>query len=172
MIVIVPYRTEWPNLFESEARLLGRAFGTLALSIEHVGSTSVPGLAAKPVIDIQISLAALEPRSRLEEILFGLGYWHVDLGDFDSVYPFFVKPNQWPSTHHVHLCVAGGAQERRHLLFRDQLRGSPELARRYEALKYDLADRHHGRTRESREAYSLAKTSFVEAVLRSAASAI
>lgn len=165
MIEIVPYDPAWPTHFEAEAARFRAAFGELALRIDHVGSTAVPGLAAKAVIDIQVSVASLGSPERFLPPLTQLGYHHVPMGDFDLVYPWFVKPRDWPSTHHVHLCVQGEEQERRHLAFREHLRGHPELAADYLALKRTLAAAHHGSTLESRERYSLAKTEFVEAVL-------
>src|SRR5215471_7484762 len=132
MITIVPYMEEWPEAFATEARRIRAQFAGRALRIDHVGSTSVPGLAAKPVIDIQISLASLEPRDPLLRDMQMLGYTHVDIGDgFDLVYPFFKRPEQWPSSHHVHLCEAGGEQERRHLAFRDYLRRHTPVADSY-----------------------------------------
>lgn len=166
MIIIREYDANWPVLFEDEARRLRTALGAVALRIEHVGSTSVPGFAARPVIDIQVSVASLVPHGRYLETMAGLGYRHVALVDFDLVYPFFHKPTEWPSTHHVHLCDAGGEQERRHLAFRDYLRAHPKVAREYEALKRDLALAHDGGTLKSSEAYSLAKSAFVANVLR------
>ena len=171
MIEIVPYDLRWPGHFATEAAKLRAAFGELALGIEHVGSTAVPGLAAKPVIDIQVSVASLAPPERFLPPLALLGYHPVPLGDFDLVYPWFVKPPDWPSTHHVHLCVQGEEQERRHLAFRDHLRRHPAAAADYVALKRGLAAAHHGNTLESREAYSLAKTAFVESVLARARAA-
>jgi GrpB-like predicted nucleotidyltransferase (UPF0157 family) len=152
-------------MFDAEAVRLLRGFGSAVLRIEHVGSTAVPGLAAKPVIDIQVSLATLEPAEPLTATLAALGYSHVPLGDFDKVYPFFTRPAAWPSSHHVHLCVAGGEQEARHIAFRDRLRNDAALAAEYVQLKRELAAAHHGTTIASREAYSLAKTAFVERVL-------
>jgi GrpB-like predicted nucleotidyltransferase (UPF0157 family) len=168
MIRIEPYSASWPGAFAEEAAALQAAFGPLALRIDHVGSTAVAGLAAKPIIDIQISVAQLQDRTAFEARLARLQYVHVDLGDFDRVYPFFAKPGRWPNSHHVHLCVAGSAEEVRHLAFRDHLRADPGAAAEYERLKRALAAVHHGRTLESREAYSLAKTDFVEAVLAKA----
>jgi GrpB-like predicted nucleotidyltransferase (UPF0157 family) len=167
MITIVPYDPSWPARFEAEAAALRAAFGARALRIEHVGSTSMPGLAAKPVIDIQISVASLEPTMEYSELLAPLGYCHVVVGEFDRVYPFFQKPATWPSTHHVHLCQAGGEQERRHLAFRDYLRSHPDIAQEYVDLKRRLAAMHDG-AGASRERYSLAKTEFVESVLEKA----
>jgi len=164
MITIVPYDSSWPARFEAEGEALRAALGARALRIEHVGSTSVPGLAAKPVIDIQISVASLEPTAEYSALLAALGYSHVVLGEFDRVYPFFQKPATWPSTHHVHLCLAGAEQERRHLAFRDYLRGHPEVAEEYVHLKRRLAAVHDN-AGDSRERYSLAKTEFVESVL-------
>ena len=168
MIRIVRYRRTWPVMFEAEAALLRTAFGARAVRIDHVGSTAVPGLAAKPVIDIQVSLATLDAREADRRLLASLGYEHVDLGEFDRIYPFFQKPGTWPSTHHVHLCEAGGPQERLHLAFRDWLRRHRGAAADYAALKRRLAAMHEGGSLASRESYSLAKTEFVTAVLRQA----
>jgi [ribosomal protein S5]-alanine N-acetyltransferase len=168
MIVLQPYDHGWPLAFVAEAKALSQALGGRAIRIEHVGSTSVSGLAAKPVVDIQVSVRDLSGFADLAACLARLGYHHVPLGDFDRVYPFFQKPAGWPATFHVHLCVAGGEQERRHLAFRDHLRRHPAVAADYLALKRRLAGQFAGDTFESREQYSLAKSSFVEAVLAEA----
>jgi len=168
MIEIVPYDFTWPARFDAEAASVRAALGRLALRIEHVGSTAVPGLAAKPVIDIQVSVATLEPLALYGESLAELGYRHVPLGPFDLEYPFFQKPGTWPSTHHIHLCVFGEEQERRHVAFRDYLRGHPAVGAEYVRLKRMLASLHDGATLESQERYSLSKTDFVDAVLQRA----
>ena len=168
MIKIVPYDPAWPSLFEAEATCIREAMKGLALRIEHVGSTAVPGLAAKPVIDIQVSVAMLAPLGTHADALAQLGYSHIPLGPFDSVYPFFQKPIEWPSTHHIHLCVLGEEQERRHLAFRDYLRSHPTVAAEYAELKRGLAAANDGATHESRENYSLSKTPFVTSVLERA----
>ena len=170
MIRIVPYDVRWPEQFASEADYLRAGMGSLSLRIEHVGSTSVPGVAAKPVIDIQISVATLDELNVYVAPLALLGYSHVPFGDVDRVYPFFRKPAEWPSTHHIHLCVFGSEHERRHLAFRDYLRNHPQVANEYVALKRSLAATHVGATDESREQYSLAKTDFVTSVLQQALS--
>jgi GrpB-like predicted nucleotidyltransferase (UPF0157 family) len=168
MITVVPYDPAWPVLFTEEAALIRQTLGESALRIEHVGSTSVPGLAAKPVIDIQVSVPSLDPLSQYLAPLGRVGCTHVPLGSFDLVYPFFQKPNQWPSTHHIHLCVSGSEQERTHLAFRDYLRTHPLVAAEYVELKLALAAANHGTTLESRERYSLSKTEFVTSVLERA----
>ena len=166
MIVIVPYDPAWPALFASEAAGIRESFGSHAERIEHVGSTAVPGLAAKPVIDIQVSVRSLASRVLFHGLLEQLGYTHFPLGDFDLVYPFFKRPASWPSTHHVHLCVSGSVQERDHIAFRDHLRSSPASASAYAALKRTLAAVHHGNTMESQEHYSLAKSEFIGSLLK------
>ena len=170
MITIFPYDISWPVLFSIEAASIRETLGALALRVEHVGSTAVPGLAAKPVIDIQISAATLEPLSVYFQLLDHIGYTHVPLGEVDLVYPLFQKPATWPSTHHIHICTVGSELEFRHLAFRDYLRDHPAVASEYVDLKRELAAANHGTTLESRERYSLAKTPFVTAVLKDAIS--
>lgn len=170
MIVVAPYDPAWPQLFTEEAARIREAFGHRALRIEHVGSTSVPGLAAKPVIDIQVSVQSLEPRHLHWVLLEQLGYTHFSLGEFDLVYPFFKRPVGWPSTHHVHLCSSGSEQERNHLIFRDYLRGNAEAAAKYVELKRKLAALHDGLTMESQEQYSLSRSEFIRSALSQAQS--
>ena len=167
MIELVAYDATWPGRFESEARLLRAALGPRALRIEHVGSTAVAGLVAKPIIDIQVSVATLDDPAAFDATLGAAGYTHVVLDPaFDHLYPFFAKPLAWPRTHHVHLCIAGSREEARHLAFRDYLRAHPDAAREYLELKRKLAALHGGRDEAARERYSMAKTEFVTAIER------
>jgi GrpB-like predicted nucleotidyltransferase (UPF0157 family)/ubiquinone/menaquinone biosynthesis C-methylase UbiE len=159
---LVPYDPEWAREFDRERTRIAGALGDLAIRIDHHGSTAVPGLAAKPVIDIQISVASLQPLSAYSEPLAALGYAHMPHAD-DAFAPFFHRPAQWPHTHHIHIVEAGSPEERRTLAFRDRLRGRPELARAYEQLKRRLATEHDGADAASREAYADAKTTFIEA---------
>jgi GrpB protein len=87
MITLVPYDPAWPIMFEVEANQIRGVFRDLALRVEHVGSTAVPGLSAKPVIDIQASVACLTPFEPYLRLLASVGYPHVPLGEFDRVYP-------------------------------------------------------------------------------------
>jgi GrpB-like predicted nucleotidyltransferase (UPF0157 family) len=164
MIEIVAYDPRWPAAFEAEAERLRRALGAHALLIEHNGSTAIPGLSAKPVIDIQVSVAALQPLAAYEQPLATLGYVHVPSPD-DAFCPFFHRPSQWPHKHHVHVVEAGGSEERRTLAFRDYLRIHPESAGEYERLKHALAARISTSDAEGREAYARAKSEFVERIV-------
>jgi GrpB-like predicted nucleotidyltransferase (UPF0157 family) len=164
---IVPYDPRWPAAFEVEAARLRAALGAVALRIDHHGSTSVPGLAAKPIIDIQVSVAALRPLDAYAVPLRGLGYTYLEHPD-DEFAPFFHRPAQWPHTHHVHVVEYGGAEERRTLAFRDYLRGNLEAAGEYERLKRQLADGLVAADAASREAYARAKTEFIEGIIAKA----
>jgi GrpB-like predicted nucleotidyltransferase (UPF0157 family) len=163
-LVLVPYDPDWPSAFEAEANRLLTPLGSIALRIDHNGSTSVPGLAAKPIIDIQISVAALQPIAPYEDKLASLGYIHVPHAD-DAFCPFFHKPLKWPHTHHVHLVETGGVEERRTLAFRDYLRDHPIEAVEYERLKQQLIKEFPTITRASREAYTRGKSDFIERVI-------
>lgn len=163
MIRIAAYDPGWPVQFEAERERLRSALGAMALRIEHNGSTAVPGLAAKPIIDIQVSVAALQPADAYKAPLERAGYTHVPHDD-DAFAPFFHKPAAWPHTYHVHVVQAGSAEERKTLAFRDYLRAHPGMAREYEQLKRTLAERFAGDDATSREAYAEAKTAFIEAI--------
>ena len=117
---IVPYDPRWPSAFEAEAVRLRNTLGALALRIDHNGSTAIPGLAAKPIIDIQVSVTALQPMAPYETPLRTIGYVHVPDYD-DSFCPFFpifsiVTPNpatQWlrPRLHHRKMVVVESCRE-------------------------------------------------------------
>jgi GrpB-like predicted nucleotidyltransferase (UPF0157 family) len=157
---IVPYDHRWPAAFTEERDQIAAVLRERAVRIDHHGSTAVPGLAAKPIIDIQVSVRRLQPIEDYRAGLERLGYVHVPHPD-DSFSPFFHRPACWPHTHHVHVVEAGGTEERRTLAFRDYLREHPEVAHEYEKLKRDLASRYRAATFESRQAYADAKTALV-----------
>lgn len=165
--MLVPYDPRWPDQFDRERQRIAGALGALAIRIEHHGSTAVPGLSAKPIIDIQVAVRSLEPLDAYGIPLAHLGYTHLRHED-DAFAPFFFRPGAWPHTHHVHVVQAGGEAERRTLAFRDYLRDHEEVARTYEQLKRALADRFGFGDAAAREGYATAKTEFVEGVLRRA----
>ncbi|HUI27881.1 MAG TPA: GrpB family protein [Candidatus Kryptonia bacterium] len=163
-LTIVPYDPRWPAGFTAEAERIRAALGALALRVDHNGSTAVPGLAAKPVIDIQISVADLAPIDRYRVPLESIGYVHVPHAD-DAFCPYFHKPREWPHSHHVHVVRAGDAEERRTLAFRDYLRAHPDAAGAYAELKKELATQFSAADSKSREAYANAKTAFIERII-------
>ncbi len=167
MIELVPYDPTWPTRFSEEARRLREVCRALALRIDHVGSTSIPGLAAKPVIDIQVTVTSLQPLGAWTERLGPLGYVHHASPD-DAAYPFFHRPATWPHTHHVHLCVAGSVIGRATLALRDYLRDHPELRDAYEQEKRRLAREHVGDTPGRRESYATGKSPFLNPLIEQA----
>jgi GrpB-like predicted nucleotidyltransferase (UPF0157 family) len=161
---LVSYNPDWPAAFEMEADRIATVLGPLAIRIDHNGSTAISGLSAKPIIDIQVSVASLQQLGICGERLGTLGYVHVQHPD-DSFCAFFHRPSQWPHSHHVHLVEAGGVEERRTLAFRDYLREHSDVALEYENLKRELAARFELTDPEDHEVYSRAKTDFIERVV-------
>lgn len=158
-VVIVDYDDGWPGLFETLRQPLVEALGTLTSRVEHVGSTAVPGLAAKPIIDMVIVLDSASDLDEAAARIRPLGYERRgDLGVPGR--EAFSRPHDLPG-HHLYASAADGAQLARQLAFRDALRASPETAQAYAKLKRELAQRFH----TDRVGYTDAKTSFIEAVL-------
>jgi GrpB-like predicted nucleotidyltransferase (UPF0157 family) len=128
----------WPAMAERELARIADALGAVALRLEHIGSTAVPGLAAKPIVDLQVSVAALEPRERHAAPLEALGYAFAPESAGTGRH-FFALPPERPRTYHLHVCAAGGEEELRHLAVRDLLRADPGEAAAYAALKREVA---------------------------------
>ncbi len=161
-IIIVDYRDEWPEQFRALGGRLRGALGSLVLRIDHIGSTSVPGLAAKPVIDVQVSVLSFEPITKLQNALASVGFvWRADNPDLTKRY-FREVPGQ-PRTH-IHVRRAGSWSEQLALLFRDYLRAHHAVAADYAQLKRQLA----AQFRDDRSAYTAAKSPFIWQVLRQA----
>jgi GrpB-like predicted nucleotidyltransferase (UPF0157 family) len=158
-IRIVDYDPEWPARARREMRRIGHALGSVAARLEHVGSTAVPGLASKPIVDLQLSVAAIEPRDAYVGPLERLGYLFVPAPEAPD-YHFFARPPERPRSHHLHVCEAGSEHEHRHLAVRDYLRAHGDEAASYEALKRDVAARHPA----DRLAYIEGKDEFVTAL--------
>jgi GrpB-like predicted nucleotidyltransferase (UPF0157 family) len=156
---ICDYDPEWPHLFSRIEHELRKHVGTLAVAIEHVGSTSVPGLAAKPIIDIEIVIASAYQFPSTKEGLEKFGYIHqgpIGVPGREAFRCVIDLP-----AHHLYVCETGARPLREHLCFRDALRQNPELAAEYAALKRNLAEQY----RNDRDAYTEAKTGFIRSVL-------
>jgi GrpB-like predicted nucleotidyltransferase (UPF0157 family) len=166
-VEIVDYDPRWPALFEQEAERLRTALDPwLIVGLEHFGSTAIPNLSAKPIIDILIAVRSLaEARASFVERLQKLDYvYWAENPKQDRM--FFVKgmpPFGSRRTHHVHVTELDGEMWRR-LTFRDYLRTHPAEARNYEQLKRRLATEHP----TDREAYTDAKSAYIETVMRKA----
>ncbi len=161
MITIVPYNPAWPDEFAAIARELRSALGPGALRIDHIGSTAVPGLSAKDIVDIQVTVAALEPFDRQAAALEGAGFetrlelWTDHLppgatGPASDWQKRMVKPGPYRRAANIHVRVAGHPNQRYALLFRDFLRAHPRSAAAYAELKRRLA-LHLGEIRDYAE---------------------
>ena len=162
-VSIVPYDPDWPRRFDEERRILAAVFAGSDATIEHVGSTAVPGLGAKPVIDVLVGVPALIEVEHRIPALEAAGYEYVP--KYETQRPdrrYFRKPRSGPRAFHVHCVVTGSDFWIRHLAFRDHLRAHPESAAAYYDLKRELS------TRVSKEEYTDAKTPFIEGILASA----
>jgi GrpB-like predicted nucleotidyltransferase (UPF0157 family) len=163
-VVVVEYTPQWKMLFEQESALLRNVLDRdLVTRIEHFGSTAVPGLAAKPIIDLLVGVCSLA-RAKNVAILqlksLGYAYW------FDNPDPyrmFFVKglPPNSPRTHHIHMVAPDSILWER-LAFRDYLCNHPDEAARYAQLKYYLAQSYLS----DREAYTTGKKAYIESVMQ------
>jgi GrpB-like predicted nucleotidyltransferase (UPF0157 family) len=161
-LVVVDYDPAWQRTYTDWRRRIADALGPAALAIEHVGSTSVPGLAAKPIVDIQVSVAHLADEARYLPQLERAG---LVLRSRDELHRYFRPPASRPRDVHVHVCAAGSRWEHDHLLFRDYLRVDPAACRRYAAAKRANARRWS----DDGWAYTEAKTDVVLDILEAAA---
>jgi len=168
-IRIVDYDAQWPVKFEEEKTQIVEALGDLVADVQHVGSTSVPGLAAKPIIDIMVAIKGESGMVRSITPLVKIGY--VCLGEFGIPGRNYYRRNAEVAglglshggiarTHHLHTFPAGHAEWDRHIQFRDYLRSHPDAARDYETLKRDLASQFPA----DMDGYTDAKTEFIKAI--------
>jgi len=162
-VTIKPYDPAWPALFERERLLLEPVIGEFLVGgIHHVGSTAVPGLDAKPVIDILAGVRDLADARPCIDLVAPLGYCYAPY--LAEEMHWFCKPHPSKRTHHLHLVPTASERYVDELRFRDYLREHPRTRAEYGRLKHDLA----ARFRSDREAYTEAKTAFVRDALRRA----
>jgi len=162
---IIPYDPQWPAIFRSEKdHLVSCLPNDLIRRVEHFGSTAVPGLAAKPVVDVLVEVTDLRAtRVRIAPVLEAQGYnyfWRPMHGDDGPpFYAWFIKrdPGSGARTHHIHMVEPDFAEHWDRLLFRDYLIEHPRVAREYEGLKFRLASAYPN----DRVAYTKGKTEFV-----------
>ncbi len=161
-VVIAAYDPEWPSIFLELGTSLRKALGDAALRIDHIGSTAVPGLDAKPIIDIQISVASFDPLDALRIPIEGLGFvFRADNPELTKRY-FREKPGKRRT--HIHVRRSGTWAEQFALLFRDYMRAHDEDAKRYAEVKHRLAAQYG----EDRHGYTEAKSPFLWEVMAKA----
>jgi GrpB-like predicted nucleotidyltransferase (UPF0157 family) len=163
-IIIKEYDPRWQTFFEAERDELMEAIGHYVADIQHVGSTAVAGLAAKPVIDIMIGLRRLLDAQDCIMPVEAMEYEYVP--EFENEFPerrYFRKSKNGHRTHQIHLVEINSDFWKRTLFFRDHLRANPQTANDYAILKKELASKFEN----DRDGYTNAKTDFIERVLRS-----
>jgi len=161
-IFLVPYDARWPATYDSECYRLLSLFPMQLRAVEHIGSTAVPGMLAKPIIDILAGVDSMTIADSLFEPILRNGY--TTSRAFNQMLPdrrWFMRSRDGHRTHHLHVVAFGGPTWHRHLTFRDRLRSDSALAQSYAQLKADLAIRFQ----YDREAYTDAKSVFVDSVL-------
>ena len=163
-IVIKEYDSRWPALFDTERDEIMEAIGHYVADIQHVGSTAVPGLAAKPVIDIMVGLRRLLDAQDCILPIEGMDYEYVP--EFESEFPerrYFRKLTNGRRSHQIHMVEIDSDFWKRTILFRDLLRSHPEIAQEYAELKRQLSITYEN----DRETYTNAKGPFIQKVLLS-----
>ena len=162
-VEVVDYDHDWPRRYASERDRIQAAIGDVALAIEHVGGTAVPGLPAKPVIDLMVGVEDIERAGPAVAGLINLGYEYIP--EFESQLParrYFRRGS--PETHHVHMVPVDSDYFEEHLLVRDWLRSHPQAAEEYGKLKRGLASRFP----PDRDAYRAGKVPFIDTVVAAA----
>jgi len=158
---LVDHDPSWPAIGAGECDAILRAGGRLVVEAQHVGSTAVPDLPAKPILDIAAAVRALDLVPALIERLTEIGYSYRGDGGHDGGHLFVREPQPDIRTVHVHVVEEGGAQWRDYLLFRDALRGNSTVRKQYAELKRRLAVKFQ----QDRKSYTAAKDEFIQEVL-------
>ncbi len=162
-IRVVPYTESWAELFETERRELENIIGQHVLSIEHAGSTSVPGLSAKPILDIAIAVEDFEEARVTIDPIVGLGYEY--RGEYGIPRRHYFVKGQ-PTTYHIHMNEITSQDWNNLILFRDYLRAHPDVAAEYESLKQSLVKTQG----KDRTCYQDGKAPFIQQTLERAQS--
>ncbi len=162
-VSIVSYDPNWVEKFEQEKELIQRTIGEFITGgIHHVGSTAIPGLSAKPIIDIMVGVDSLKNTKPCIEQLEKIQYCYYPYRP--EIMHWFCKPSPEHRTHHLYLIEKDNSEFKARLAFRDYLKTHPETRKEYENLKVDLAEKFA----DDREAYTQAKTDFITTVTKQA----
>jgi len=158
-IIIAPYNINWPLMYKRESSTIKDLLGSEIIDIYHIGSTSIPGSDAKPIIDILIAVKSVDVIDKLEFKMIGLKYR--PMGEFGiKGRRFFIKGTDEERTHHVHVFQGGDPEIKRHLHFRDYLTKHPEEIAKYGQLKRKLAKKY----KNNIDRYTKGKSAFIARV--------
>lgn len=161
-VVLKQNHKEWQEAFGIEKLSLEKLLGNMAVDIQHIGSTAVPGLSAKPLLDMLLGVHSLsDDVVKIRPVLEQYGYTYREHGPDDAVRRLFMKGPDESRTHHLHVTECGSSFWKRSVAFRDWLLSHPEDVKRYEILKQELVQQYA----DAREFYTKGKNEFIEAVL-------
>ena len=159
-VALADYDPAWPQMFEAERRRLMEALPGMFIEVDHIGSTAVPGMRSKPLIDMLAGVATMEDAFAINGLIDRIGYTtSPELNATLKTRQWFMRQSRGQRTHHLHVVVHGSRDWRIRVQFRDRLRNEPELRHRYEALKADLAKRFAN----DRDSYTEGKSTFINA---------
>ncbi|GEN46396.1 GrpB family protein [Alkalibacillus haloalkaliphilus] len=166
-VKLVNYNPEWPQLFQQEKQLLQNMVGEHVLGIEHIGSTAIKGLKAKPIIDLVVGLKSLEDVQLLGlKRMSEADYYMLQKQEIEGKIVFakfpYIKDEDYTKTHFLHVVEYNGDWWNAHIQFRDRLNANQDLAKEYEALKLKLAEEHP----KDVTAYAESKEMFIKSVLK------
>ena len=163
IVELKPYNPQWKELFLQEKNLISTAISDFLIDIQHIGSTAIPNIVAKPIIDIAVSINSLNNIEKIIKPLEKIGFiYRGEQGIPDR--HLFVKGGEELRTHHLHVMLKEHYEWKKHLVFRDYLLNHPDEARQYSELKKKLAQKY----REDREAYTNNKDEFISGILEKA----
>jgi GrpB-like predicted nucleotidyltransferase (UPF0157 family) len=158
-VKVIPYRKQWVTEFEKEKTRILNVCGKKIVAVEHIGSTSIPGLVSKPIIDIAVGIPRLKDAKQLLPILKKLGYHFYK--DFQRQRLFVAKGPNERRTHYLHVMRYNGVKWNSDQLFRNYLRNHPKKVKEYSRLKKKLSKTFS----EDRDAYSAGKNDFIKSVI-------
>ena len=162
-VQLIPYCSDWPQEFELEKERLQKILGDTAIAIEHVGSTSIPGLSAKPILDIAVAVDSIQTLTKLIPVLTEAGYDVLDSIERCGEVLARKGPPEC-RTHYIHVEVISSTYWNNHILFRDYLLKHPEYIAKYEELKKSL----EANFKDDRKKYTATKKEFIQSILKSA----
>lgn len=162
-VKLLPYNYEWAELYKQEEKLLYSLIGQYIIDIQHVGSTSIEGLDAKPIIDIAAGVKSLDDVEKFRNLLEGAGYQYRGSAGVEGRV-MFAKGSEDSRSHYLHIEVYGGKLWENHIYFRDYLCLHKESLEEYSKLKKELAAKFG----EDRKSYTSAKNDFISSILKRA----
>lgn len=160
-VQLVPYDPEWAKLFEEEREAIQKVLGDRAVDVEHIGSTAIPGMLAKPILDLQVAVGSLDDYEQYTPELEKLGYQFMRDNRDELEHILYIKGPEEKRTHYLKLTTMDTDFWKEHILFRDYLISDPDWAEQYKELKQKLLEKHGS----ERENYTKEKENFIKETL-------